>query len=166
MTATQRLIDACFRDDDQRDYIAASLADYSGCEQDQKYPPGDRIVFSIVRVIFERKSFDVVDQIIDMTRRDWRDLLMEAGHGEDCEAHNKWAAGMLREKPRVHLEVSEMIHVQIDPSGRIYCPVCKLNFRPTSKNEWDGKRHLRCWRRMTVDGGASAGAYQSKAMIS
>ena len=32
---------------------------------------------------------------IDMARRDWRDLLMAADFGNDLNAHEKWAKGVL-----------------------------------------------------------------------
>ena len=55
-------------------------------------PSGDlleRIRISVLRLLHEGDQRE--DQVFDLARVDWRDLLVAAGHGEDVTAHEKWA---------------------------------------------------------------------------
>jgi hypothetical protein len=35
-------------------------------------------------------QLDKLQQAIELANKDWRDLLMAAGFGEDCNAHHRW----------------------------------------------------------------------------
>lgn len=49
----------------------------------------ERIHFAVLRLAHE----DVMgfDSAVQFAQRDWRDLLMSAGFGNDLESHKKWA---------------------------------------------------------------------------
>lgn len=53
----------------------------------------ERIRISVLRLLHESDQRE--DQIFDLARVDWRDLLMAAGHG-DVGAHEEWAEEILR----------------------------------------------------------------------
>ena len=53
----------------------------------------ERIRISVLRLLHEGDQRE--DQVFDLARVDWRDLLMAAGHGE-VTAHDRWAEEMLR----------------------------------------------------------------------
>lgn len=53
----------------------------------------ERIRISALRLLHEGDQRE--DQVFDLARVDWRDLLMAAGHG-DVTAHDQWAEKMLR----------------------------------------------------------------------
>jgi hypothetical protein len=48
----------------------------------------ERIHFAVLKLGV--KSGAALDRAILLARTDWRDLLMQAGFGEDLEAHNNW----------------------------------------------------------------------------
>ena len=54
----------------------------------------ERIRISVLRLLHEGDQRE--DQVFDLARVDWRDLLMAAGHGEDVAAHEEWAGELLR----------------------------------------------------------------------
>ena len=54
----------------------------------------ERIRISALRLLHEGDQRE--DQVFDLARADWRDLLMAAGHGEDVTAYEEWADRMLR----------------------------------------------------------------------
>jgi len=48
----------------------------------------ERIRFAVVRL--GSASPEALAKAVKLAQRDWRDLLMAAGFGENLEAHNKW----------------------------------------------------------------------------
>ena len=57
------------------------------CENKNKYEM-ERIRFAVLKL--SEGNIEKLIQAIGLAQTDWRDLLMDAGFGEDVEAHNKW----------------------------------------------------------------------------
>lgn len=120
---TAELLSACFGDDEQRATIAARLE--SEAVADNAHSElNERVWFSIIRYIFDHHDQDYVDLAFDVARKDWRDMLMSADHGEDVKAHLSWAARMIREQPRVVITRPPGLRVEVDDTGWAKCPSC------------------------------------------
>lgn len=50
----------------------------------------ERIRFSVLKLAKENTMS--LDSAIELAQKDWRDLLMAAGFGNELNAHEKWAA--------------------------------------------------------------------------
>ena len=50
----------------------------------------ERIRFSVLKLAKENTMS--LDSAIELAQKDWRDLLMAAGFGNDLNAHERWAA--------------------------------------------------------------------------
>lgn len=48
----------------------------------------ERIHFAVLKL--GQKSLEKLEQAKNVAQRDWRDLLMSAGFGEDVDAHRTW----------------------------------------------------------------------------
>ena len=57
----------------------------------------ERIRFAVIQLAKENSMS--LDSAIELAQKDWRDLLMVAGFGNELNAHNEWAAKMLTNKP-------------------------------------------------------------------
>ena len=139
---TQKVLSACFADDDFRDCLASRLE----AEIDEESPElAERIRLSIIRIIFS--SHEIGDRTADameLALTDWRDLFMAAGHGYDAQAHITWAEGMIRDQPRVHIHQSATLSATMNDAGFIKCPKCGISFKTSDSRAWDGSRHRRC----------------------
>lgn len=97
-----RVLNACFANDKQKQGIAdrleAELPERYGVESNE------RIAISIIRLIVKHQDEAYSDTAFGMARSDWRDLLMNAGHGYEADCHLKWAQSILKEQPRIELK--------------------------------------------------------------
>lgn len=50
----------------------------------------ERIRFSVLKLVKENTM--ILDSAIELAQKDWRDLLMTAGFGNELNAHERWAA--------------------------------------------------------------------------
>ena len=56
----------------------------------------ERIRYSVLRT--SNGNFDFLKNGIELAKRDWRDLLLNAGFGYNIKEHKKWAKRLLAEK--------------------------------------------------------------------
>ena len=95
---TQLLVERLFSQPDQDD-VSKWLSDECG----NNLPfCGDSNEYSIERIRFAALKIGNGDALklleaIELAKRDWRDLLMWAEFGNDLEAHERWAKGILEE---------------------------------------------------------------------
>ena len=57
------------------------------CRNNDKYEM-ERIRFAVLKL--SEGNIEKLNQVLELAKIDWRDLLIAAGFGEDIEAHNKW----------------------------------------------------------------------------
>ena len=50
----------------------------------------------IAAIKFSEGNLDKLYYAVDLAQKDWRDLLLYSGFGEDVEAHNAWANDILK----------------------------------------------------------------------
>jgi hypothetical protein len=50
----------------------------------------ERIRFAVIKLA--KESSMSIDSAVELAQKDWRDLLMAAGFGNELDAHEKWAA--------------------------------------------------------------------------
>ena len=138
---TYALLDACLADGVQRRRIGARL--------ERELPDGldpellERIRFSVIRLILANHERDYENVAFELAKKDWRDLLMAAGHGETTD-HKAWAAEVLMTKPRLSLSETPPMEANVDVNGWVKCPKCHFRFRLSDPNAWDGAHHRRC----------------------
>ena len=94
---TTDLITVLFSDTNQQEIkdTLVDCCDYltsSGLKEDM-----DRICFAILKLSVTRKKGRInrFHKAIDLARLDYRDLLVDAGFGNDVKIHEKWADRIL-----------------------------------------------------------------------
>ena len=95
---TNELLSACFGQSDIRNHLASRLehevAENLGSTYDPTPESLERLRFSVIRLVVEDP--DDIENVFYLAKLDWRDLLMNAGHGRDIEAHETWCEAVLK----------------------------------------------------------------------
>jgi len=67
-------------------YNCGNTLPLMGSNQPEEY---DRIRFAVIKL--SKGNLDVLEKVIGQSHSDWRDVLVGAGFGYDCQAHLHWA---------------------------------------------------------------------------
>ena len=94
---TIQLVNKLFLETDRLETIEllkSECADNLPLHKDTLLPGNERIRFAAIKL--SSGNIDKLNYAIDLAQKDWRDLLMFSGFGEDIKAHEVWANNILK----------------------------------------------------------------------
>jgi hypothetical protein len=95
---TRQLIDILFGNPHEREIIEETLktkcAENISFRKNRSSESFERIHFAIIKLLHEGEN---LEDLVKQANTDWRDLLVNAGFGNDLKEHNTWKDNILHQ---------------------------------------------------------------------